>query len=147
MSGIGSHAHPTHRRNTNSTLRPPPRASFRCRSRGATSPIRGTGPTATGGGGGENHGWTVNGRDLTDIHDPQLPVPPSSMLPLASLLLAEAEDSGGAESLEKSRALLGRPIFFRASLVVRLDSITGWPSPFLFFFWRGKGDGVVQTDD
>lgn len=79
--------------------------------------MRGTGATFTGGGGGENHGWTLRGRDLGVIHEDQL-----LLLSLLLLLLAflEEEDGDGDVREEKSRGVvLERPTLRRAILVVR----------------------------
>lgn len=130
-------AQPTQRRKTTRTLRPPPNSSFRSRSRGATSPTRGTRATGTGGGGGENQGWTVSGRFLTDIQLVQPPPSPPSSAPgfasafvpgglFFSLLGGRGAAAAGLE-LEKSRASLGRPSFLRAILVVRLESMVAPP--------------------
>src|SRR5689334_20156743 len=64
-------AQPTQRKNTTSTFFPPPTTSFRSRSIGARSPTRGGSATGMGGGRGVSQGWTVSGRDLTDIQSGQ----------------------------------------------------------------------------
>lgn len=83
--------------------------------------MRGTGATFTGGGGGENHGWTLKGRDLGVIHEDQLLL----LLLLLSLLLAffDAGEEDGDVNEEKSREVLlpERPTLRRAILVVRLE--------------------------
>lgn len=75
--------------------------------------MRGTGATLTGGGGGENHGWTLRGSDLGVIHEDQL-------LLLSLLLLAFFGEEGDVRE-EKSREVLERPTLRRAILVVRED--------------------------
>lgn len=77
--------------------------------------MRGTGATFTGGGGGENHGWTLRGRDLGVIHEDQL-----LLLSLLLLLLAFLEEEDGDVREEKSRGVvLERPTLRRAIFVVR----------------------------
>lgn len=110
---INLQAQPTHRRNTTRHLVLLPSSSLRWPSCGATSPMRGTGATLTGGGGGENHGWTLRGRDLGVIHEDQL------LVLLLLLAFEEEEDDDGDEREEKSRVLVGRPTLRRAIFVVR----------------------------
>lgn len=109
------HAQPTHLRNTTRHLFLLPSSSLLWRSRGATSPMRGTGATLTGGGGGENHGWTLRGRDLGVIHEDQL------LLLLSLLLVAFFDGEDGDVREGKSREVLERPTLRRAILVVRED--------------------------
>jgi hypothetical protein len=77
--------------------------------------MRGTGATLTGGGGGENHGWTLRGRDLGVIHEDQL------LLLLSLLLVAFFDGEDGDVREGKSREVLERPTLRRAILVVRED--------------------------
>lgn len=116
-------AHPTHLRNTTRHLFLLPNSSLLCRSCGATSPIRGTEATFTGGGGGENHGWTFRGRDLGVIHEDQLLL----LLPLLlSLAFLDAGEDGDVND-EKSREVFvpERPTLRRAIFVVRLEIMAG----------------------
>lgn len=123
-------AHPTHRRNTISTLFPPPTTSFRSRSAGAMSPILGNSATGMGAGAGVSHGCTVSGRFLTCIHCGHLLVSSSSSSRPGTAPGGRSPRfffsffGGGSESPEaKLNVSLGIPSFFIASLVVRLENI------------------------
>lgn len=80
--------------------------------------MRGTGATLTGGGSGENHGWTLRGRDLGVIHEDQL----LALLLLSLLLLLaffDEEDGDVREEKSREEVLVGRPTLRRAIFVVR----------------------------
>lgn len=95
--------------------------------------MRGTGATLTGGGGGENHGWTLRGRDLGVIHEDQL-------LVLSLLLLAFFDEEDGDVREGKSReVLLERPTLRRAILVVREDIMA-------VFFRRACGRDRIRKE-
>ena len=78
--------------------------------------MRGTLPRDTGGGGGENQGCTVSGRDLYDSQFPHDACSSSSGGWFLRSLLGSRGD-------EKSSVLLGRPAFLRAILVARPENM------------------------
>lgn len=132
-------AQPTQRKNTTSTFFPPPTTSFRSRSIGARSPTRGGSATGIGGGRGVSQGWTVSGRDLTDIQSGQaLLLLPLVLLPslgagCAFVIFFDGLLSELVFQEEKSNVSLGRPTFLRATLVARLENMV---------FLCGSGNAV-----
>lgn len=85
-----------------------------------------------GGGGGDSHGWTVRGRDLTVIQAGHLDEASSG-----SWASRPGTVPGGADLVsflgglvllgwEKLKASLLMPSFFMASLVPREENILGW---------------------
>lgn len=63
---------------------------------------------------------TLSGSDVFDIHVPQAP-PPWASSPVTVRFPVFVWD--GAANADRSRSLLERPTFFRASFVLRLDSM------------------------
>lgn len=114
-------AHPTQRRKRIITGFPPPKVSWRSRSRGARSPGLGHSAMGTGGGAGDNQACAVSGSFLVLIHagQPEFDSSKSSRPgkePSLGLLDLLAFD-------EKSRASLDSPTFLIASFVVKLANI------------------------